>query len=113
MKNVLQAVNWFIQGLFEEFLDFSKRFVIGSLGVAALVFVWMNGGIGGKAAVGLMTIVIVSGAIVQVRNKIREQKVKRQRDVRIANRIDHLSDNLGEMAAYFQKYLDNSKGDCK
>jgi hypothetical protein len=108
MKNVLQVVNWFIQGLFEEFLDFSKRFVVGSLGVA-LIIIWMNGGIGGKVIVWLMTILIVSGAIARARNKITEQKVKRQWGVRIANRIDYLNDNLGEMAAYFQKYLDNLK----
>jgi hypothetical protein len=77
---------------------------------------WRIGGLLGKGIVIAIAVFIIGEAIVKTHSKYSEEKNKHQKDKIILEqmkkrivRIDRLDDNLGEMAARFQKYLDDFK----
>jgi hypothetical protein len=95
------------------------RFLLfGVGGVFIAIFMWQREGLPGKVAVIIAIVFIIKSSMVKTRSKYLEDKIKRQRDKiiseRMEKRIDKLHDYLGETAIIFQKYLDESKeGDNK
>jgi uncharacterized membrane protein YczE len=106
MKNVLKAIGWFIQGLCEEFFDWSKYIVACSLSIVILFVLWHGSGVFGKIAVGSVVAFVIFGAISKVWNKFMDQKIERQRKEIIAQQaqFNKLHEDLAEMNFFAQFY---------
>jgi hypothetical protein len=116
LKAIFNRINWFLESLYAEFIEWAKILLIGIGGILLAVLMWQIEGLTGKAIVTLAVIFIVGGAIAKTHSKYLNDKIERQRDRNIleqmerrVKRIDRINDNLEEMVARFQKYLDDSK----
>jgi hypothetical protein len=106
MKNVLKAIGWFIQGLYEEFFDWSKYIVICSLSIVILLVVWYGSGAFGKIIVGLVAIFVIFGAVLKVWHNFMDQKTEQQRNRLIVqqSQFSKLHEDLAEMNFFVEFY---------
>jgi hypothetical protein len=119
LKNIIKYINWFLENLYTEFIDWIKFLLIGSSGVLLAIFMWQSEGLRGKVIVIAVSVFIAASAIAKTYSKYSDEKLERQRDINLMekilmeNRIDSLDLHLGEIAGRFQKYLDEYKENVK
>jgi hypothetical protein len=95
LKAIFRRVSWFLESLYAEFIDWAKFLLLGIGGAFIAVFMWQSEGLPGKAIVIISAVFIIGGAIVRTRSKFLDEKIERQRDKIILERME--------------KYLDKSK----
>jgi hypothetical protein len=116
LKAIFKRINWFLESLYAEFIEWAEFLLIGTGGILLAVIMWQSEGLMGKALVIVIAIFIAGGAINKIYSKHLSEKIEHQKDKiileqmeRRVKRIDRINNNLGKMAALFQKYLDDSK----
>jgi hypothetical protein len=109
MKIALKAIGLFISGVFEEFYDWSEYLVTCIICLAILVLIWHSDGVTGKIIVAVLAFLIVINAVLKVYQKLLDEKIERQRDEIIANRmktrVTRFSNSLGRRLYAFKSML--------
>jgi hypothetical protein len=121
LKGIFKRIDWFLESLYAEFIKWAKTLLLGVGGSLLAIFMWQSEGLMGKAIVIAIAIFIVGEALAKTHSKYSDEKIEHHKDKTIleqmeerVKRIDRINDNLAEMVARFQKYLDDSKeGDLK